>query len=169
VMNLLSIGAAMGLTVLVFQQGYGTSLLDMTSPGYLQAWLPLTLFVVLFGLSMDYEVFLVSRIREEYLRTGSNHEAVVRGLAKTGGVITSAALIMIAIFGSFLICPAPEMKQLGFGLAVAVLIDATIMRACLVPAFMKLAGRANWWCPGWLDRLLPRVEHAPEPRSRVGA
>jgi RND superfamily putative drug exporter len=152
VMNLLSIGAAMGLTVLVFQEGHGTSLLGMTSPGYLQAWLPLTLFVVLFGLSMDYEVFLVSRIREEYLRTGSNHEAVVRGLAKTGGVITSAALIMIAIFGSFLICPAPEMKQLGFGLAVAVLIDATIMRACLVPAFMKLAGRANWWCPRWLGR-----------------
>jgi RND superfamily putative drug exporter len=168
-MNLLSIGAAMGLTVLVFQEGHGTSLLGMTSPGYLQAWLPLTLFVVLFGLSMDYEVFLVSRIREEYLRTGSNSEAVVRGLAKTGGVITSAALIMIAIFGSFLICPAPEMKQLGFGLAVAVLIDATIMRACLVPAFMKLAGRANWWCPAWLDRLLPRVEHAPGPRVRVEA
>jgi RND superfamily putative drug exporter len=158
VMNLLSIGAAMGLTVFVFQEGHGTSLLGMTSPGYLQAWLPLTLFVVLFGLSMDYEVFLVSRIREEYLRTGSNTEAVVRGLAKTGGVITSAALIMIAIFGSFLICPAPEMKQLGFGLAVAVLIDATIMRACLVPAFMQLAGRANWWCPRWLARLLPRVE-----------
>jgi RND superfamily putative drug exporter len=158
VMNLLSIGAAMGLTVLVFQEGHGTSLLGMSSPGYLQAWLPLTLFVVLFGLSMDYEVFLVSRIREEYLRTGSNAEAVVRGLAKTGGVITSAALIMIAIFGSFLICPAPEMKQLGFGLAVAVLIDATVMRACLVPAFMKVAGRANWWCPRWLDRALPRVE-----------
>jgi RND superfamily putative drug exporter len=158
VMNLLSIGAAMGLTVLVFQEGHGTALLGMTSPGYLQAWLPLTLFVVLFGLSMDYEVFLVSRIREEYLRTGRNDEAVVRGLAKTGGVITSAALIMIAIFGAFLICPAPEMKQLGFGLAVAVLIDATIMRACLVPAFMKLAGRANWWCPRWLDRLLPRIE-----------
>ena len=157
-MNLMSIGAAMGLTVLVFQEGHGTSLLGMTSPGYLQAWLPLTLFVVLFGLSMDYEVFLVSRIREEYLRTGSNREAVVRGLAKTGGVITSAALIMIAIFGAFLICPAPEMKQLGFGLAVAVLIDATIMRACLVPAFMQLAGRANWWCPRWLDRVLPRVE-----------
>jgi RND superfamily putative drug exporter len=172
IMNLMSIAAAMGLTVLVFQEGHGESLLDFTSPGYLQAWLPLTLFVVLFGLSMDYEVFLVSRIREEYQRTGSNTEAVASGLAKTGGVITSAALIMIAIFGAFLICPAPEIKQLGFGLAVAVLIDATIMRALLVPAFMKLAGRANWWCPEWLDRLLPRLDHAeavvPEERVVVG-
>jgi putative drug exporter of the RND superfamily len=159
IMNLLSIAAAMGLTVLVFQEGYGENVLDFSSPGYLQAWLPLTLFVILFGLSMDYEVFLVSRIREEYLRTGNNTEAVALGLAKTGGVITSAALIMIAIFGAFMICPAPEIKQLGFGLAVAVLIDATIMRACLVPAFMKIAGRANWWCPRWLDRILPRLEH----------
>jgi RND superfamily putative drug exporter len=172
IMNLMSIAAAMGLTVLVFQEGHGESLLDFSSPGYLQAWLPLTLFVVLFGLSMDYEVFLVSRIREEYLRTGSNTEAVALGLAKTGGVITSAALIMIAIFGSFMICPAPEIKQLGFGLAVAVLIDATIMRALMVPAFMRLAGRANWWCPRWLDRALPRLSEsepvAPDERVVVG-
>ena len=175
IMNLLSIAAAMGLTVLVFQEGHGENLLDFSSPGYLQAWLPLTLFVILFGLSMDYEVFLVTRIREEYLRTGNNTEAVALGLAKTGGVITSAALIMIAIFGAFMICPAPEIKQLGFGLAVAVLIDATIMRACLVPAFMKIAGRANWWCPRWLDRILPRLEHGesspeaggPEQRLEV--
>ncbi len=157
IMNLLSIAAAMGLTVLVFQEGNLETLFDFSSPGYLQAWLPLTLFVILFGLSMDYEVFLVTRIREEYLRTGSNTEAIAAGLAKTGGVITSAALIMIAIFGAFLICPAPEIKQLGFGLAVAVAIDATIMRACLVPAFMKIAGRANWWCPRWLDRILPQL------------
>ena len=167
IMNLLSIAAAMGLTVLVFQEGYGETLLDFESPGYLQAWLPLTLFVVLFGLSMDYEVFLVTRIREEYQRTGSNTEAVALGLAKTGGVITSAALIMIAIFGAFMICPAPEIKQLGFGLAVAVLIDATIMRACLVPAFMQLAGRANWWCPRWLDRVLPHLEHGEGPREEA--
>ncbi|WP_019877637.1 MMPL family transporter [Sporichthya polymorpha] len=165
IMNLLSIAAAMGLTVWVFQEGNGESLLDFSSPGYLQAWLPLTLFVILFGLSMDYEVFLVTRIREEYLRTGSNTEAIAAGLAKTGGVITSAALIMIAIFGAFMICPAPEIKQLGFGLAAAVLIDATIMRACLVPAFMKLAGRANWWCPRWLDRILPQLEHGETPTS----
>jgi RND superfamily putative drug exporter len=163
IMNLLSIAAAMGLTVLVFQEGHGETLLDFSSPGYLQAWLPLTLFVVLFGLSMDYEVFLVTRIREEYRRTGDNTDAVALGLAKTGGVITSAALIMIAIFGAFMICPAPEIKQLGFGLAVAVLIDATIMRACMVPAFMQLAGKANWWCPRWLDRILPHLERPEAP------
>lgn len=163
IMNLMSIAAAMGLTVLVFQEGHGEQILDFSSPGYLQSWLPLTLFVVLFGLSMDYEVFLVTRIREEYLKTGSNTEAVALGLAKTGGVITSAALIMIAIFGAFMICPAPEIKQLGFGLAAAVLIDATIMRACLVPAFMKLAGRANWWCPRWLDRIMPQLEKPEAP------
>ncbi|MGQ0630176.1 MAG: MMPL family transporter [Sporichthyaceae bacterium] len=158
--NLLGIAAAMGLTVLVFQEGYGESVLDFTSPGYLQAWMPLTLFVVLFGLSMDYEVFLVSRMREEYLRTGNNTEAVALGLARTGGVITSAALIMIAIFGAFMLSPAPEIKQLGFGLAVAILIDATIIRALLVPAFMRIAGDWNWWCPRWLDRALPRMgEH----------
>ncbi|HUR73151.1 MAG TPA: MMPL family transporter [Sporichthya sp.] len=169
IMNLLSIAAAMGLTVLVFQEGHGENLLDFSSPGYLQAWLPLTLFVVLFGLSMDYEVFLVTRIREEYRRTGSNSEAVALGLAKTGGVITSAALIMIAIFGSFMICPAPEIKQLGFGLAAAVLIDATITRALMVPAFMQLAGRANWWSPAWLDRVLPHLDHpdAPAPESEA--
>lgn len=160
VMNLMSIAAAMGLTVFVFQEGHGEGLLDFSSPGYLQAWLPLTLFVVLFGLSMDYEVFLVSRMREEWLRTGDNDTAVANGLAKTGGVITSAALIMIAIFGAFMICPAPEIKQLGFGLAVAVLIDATIIRAMLVPAFMKIAGTWNWYCPKWLDRAMPLLrEH----------
>ncbi|MGQ0625832.1 MAG: MMPL family transporter [Sporichthyaceae bacterium] len=159
--NLLGIAAAMGLTVLVFQEGYGESLLDFTSPGYLQAWMPLTLFVVLFGLSMDYEVFLVSRMREEYLRTGNNTEAVAAGLARTGGVITSAALIMIAIFGAFMLSPAPEIKQLGFGLAVAILIDATIIRALLVPAFMRIAGDWNWWCPRWLDRALPKVGEHP--------
>ncbi|MGQ0467003.1 MAG: MMPL family transporter [Sporichthyaceae bacterium] len=165
VMNLMSIAAAMGLTVLVFQDGLGEGLLDFTSPGYLQAWLPLTLFVVLFGLSMDYEVFLVSRMREEWQRTGSNDLAVENGLAKTGGVITSAALIMIAIFGAFTICPAPEIKQLGFGLAAAVLIDATIVRAMLVPAFMRLAGTWNWWCPAWLDRVLPDLSERAAPVS----
>ncbi len=112
---------------------------------------------------MDYEVFLVSRMREEWERTGDNNLAVVNGLAKTGGVITSAALIMIAIFGAFMICPAPEIKQLGFGLAVAVLIDATIIRAMLVPAFMRIAGTWNWWCPAWLDRVLPNLGEVEPP------
>jgi RND superfamily putative drug exporter len=159
VMNLLSIGAAFGLTVLVFQKGFGQDLLGFTSPGYIQSWTPLTLFMMLFGLSMDYEVFMVSRIREEWERTGDTREAVARGLQRTGGVVTSAATIMVAIFASFLLTSIPEMKQLGFGLAVAVLIDATIVRAMLVPAFMRIAGRWNWWMPRRLDRLLPKLEH----------
>jgi RND superfamily putative drug exporter len=159
VMNLLSIGAAFGLTVFVFQNGHGASLLGFTSPGYIQSWMPLTLFMMLFGLSMDYEVFMVSRIREEWEKSGDTVEAVARGLERTGGVVTSAATIMVAIFASFLLVAIPEMKQMGFGLAVAVLIDATIVRAALVPAFMRLAGRWNWWMPGRLDRLLPKLEH----------
>jgi RND superfamily putative drug exporter len=155
----LSIGAAFGLTVLVFQDGHGEHLLGFTSPGYIQSWMPLTLFMILFGLSMDYEVFMVSRIREEWERSGDTVEAVARGLERTGGVVTSAATIMVAIFASFLLVAIPEMKQMGFGLAVAVLIDATIVRAMLVPAFMRLAGRWNWWMPGRLDRLLPKLEH----------
>jgi RND superfamily putative drug exporter len=158
-MNLLSIGAAFGLTVFVFQQGHGQGLLGFTSPGYIQSWMPLTLFMVLFGLSMDYEVFMVSRIREEWEKGSDTVEAVARGLERTGGVVTSAATIMVAIFASFLLVSIPEMKQTGFGLAVAVLIDATVVRAMLVPAFMRIAGNWNWWMPGRLDRLLPKLEH----------
>jgi RND superfamily putative drug exporter len=159
VMNLLSIGAAFGLTVLVFQDGHGEGLLGFTSLGYIQGWMPLTLFVMLFGLSMDYEVFMVTRMREEWERTGDTTEAVACGLGRTGSVVTSAAAIMIAIFSSFVLTRIPEIKQMGFGLAAAVLIDATIVRAALVPAFMRLAGRWNWWMPARLDRLLPRFEH----------
>ncbi len=160
VLNLLSIGAAFGLVVLVFQEGLGEQVLDFTSPGYVQSWLPLTLFLLLFGLSMDYEVFMVSRIREAWLRTGDTTEAGAEGLQRTGVVVTSAAAIMIAIFSSFMLTSIPEMKQMGFGLAAAVLIDATIVRAALVPAFMRVAGRANWWMPRWLDRAVPRFEHS---------
>jgi RND superfamily putative drug exporter len=159
VMNLLSIGAALGLTVLLFQEGHAESILGFESPGYLQTWTPLTLFIMLFGLSMDYEVFMVSRIREEYDRTGDTAEAVALGLSRTGAVVTYAALIMMAIFGAFMISSIPEMKQLGFALAVSVLIDATIVRALLVPAFMRIAGKWNWWMPKWLDPLLPEVKH----------
>jgi RND superfamily putative drug exporter len=159
VMNLLSLGAAFGLVVFVFQDGHGEGILAFTSPGYIQSWMPLTLFMIVFGLSMDYEVFMVSRMREEYDRCGDTTEAVARGLEKTGGVVTSAALIMVAIFGSSMLSTIPEMKQLGFGLAAAVLIDATIIRATLVPAFMRIAGRWNWWMPAWLDRRLPAVHH----------
>jgi putative drug exporter of the RND superfamily len=157
--NLLSLAAAFGLVVLVFQEGLGEEVLGFTSPGYIQSWTPLTLFMIVFGLSMDYEVFMVSRIREEWERLGDTTEAVASGLARTGALVTSAAAIMVAIFGAFVLSTAPEIKQFGFALAVAVLIDATIVRASLVPAFMRIAGRWNWWIPGWLDRRLPQLHH----------
>jgi putative drug exporter of the RND superfamily len=159
VMNLFSVAAAIGLTVLVFQEGLGESVLGFTSPGYLQSWMPLTLFMIVFGLSMDYEVFMVTRIREEYDRTGDTVEAIVSGLARTGTVVTSAAAIMVAIFGAAVLTRIPEIKQMGFGLAVAVLLDATIVRGALVPAVMRLAGPWNWWMPRWLDRVLPTIRH----------
>ena len=115
------------------------------------------MFPILFGLSMDYEVFLISRIREEYDRIGDNTEAVARGMAGTGRVITSGALIMIAVFLAFVASPVPSLKMLGLGLATAILVDATIVRLVLVPATMALLGKANWWLPGWLDRILPRL------------
>jgi RND superfamily putative drug exporter len=163
VMNLMSVGAALGLTVLLFQDGHAQSLLGFKSPGYLQAWTPLTLFIMLFGISMDYELFMVTRIREEYDRTGDTREAVARGLERTGSVVTYAALIMATIFAAFMISRIQEMKQLGFGLAASVLIDATIVRTMLVPAFMRIAGKWNWWMPAWLDRLLPALMHSQEP------
>jgi RND superfamily putative drug exporter len=115
------------------------------------------MFPILFGLSMDYEVFLLSRIREEYDRIGDNTESVARGLAGTGRVVTSAALIMVAVFLSFVASPVPSLKMLGLGLATAVLIDATVVRMVLVPAAMALLGNGNWWLPAWLDRVLPHV------------
>jgi RND superfamily putative drug exporter len=129
------------------------------------------MFPILFGLSMDYEVFLLSRVREEYARTGDNAESVARGLAGTGRVITSAALIMVAVFLSFVASPVPSLKMLGLGLATAILIDATVVRMVLVPSTMALMGKANWWLPGWLDRRLPHlvVEHQegpPEPQDQ---
>jgi RND superfamily putative drug exporter len=123
------------------------------------------MFPILFGLSMDYEVFLLSRIREEYARTGDNTESVARGLAGTGRVVTSAALIMIAVFLSFVFSPVPSLKMLGLGLATAILVDATLVRMVLVPATMTLLGNANWWLPTWLDRVLPHVDVESAPPS----
>ena len=157
VMNLLSIGAAYGVLVAVFQWGWGSNLIGVEGPTPITSIIIVIMFPILFGLSMDYEVFLLSRIREEFVRTGDNAESVARGLAGTGRVITSAALIMIAVFLSFVASPVPSLKMLGLGLATAILIDATIVRMVLVPATMALLGKANWWLPGWLDRLLPRV------------
>ncbi|MHB9112247.1 MAG: MMPL family transporter [Thermoleophilia bacterium] len=154
-MNLLSVSAAFGVLVLVFQEGWGESLLGFTSPGGIIPFVPVILFAVLFGLSMDYEVFLLSRMKEEYERSGDNEEAVAFGLEKTGRIITSAALIMIAVFGAFAFTDSIIIKEFGVGLAVSIFLDATIVRIIVVPATMKLLGKWNWWLPAWLDRLLP--------------
>jgi RND superfamily putative drug exporter len=163
-MNLLSIAAAYGVLVAVFQWGWGNELIGLEGTMPINPFLPLMMFAILFGLSMDYEVFLLSRIREEYVATGDNHEAVVRGLSSTARVITSAALIMISVFGAFVLGDDPNGKLFGVGLAVAVLLDATVVRMVLVPATMSLVGRANWWLPAWLDRILPHLDLESAPR-----
>jgi RND superfamily putative drug exporter len=154
-MNLLSITAAYGVLVMVSQNGWLGSLFGFPEKVPVTTWVPMFLFVILFGLSMDYEVFLLSRIREEYDSSGDNAAAVARGLSRSARVITAAAAIMVAVFLSIVIAPNVSTKQIGLGLAVAILIDATVVRLVLVPAVMELLGRANWWLPGWLDRLLP--------------
>jgi len=162
VMNLLSVSAAYGVLVMVFQWGWGAGLIGLESTVPILSFIPLFMFAILFGLSMDYEVFLLSRVREEYLRTGDNDEAVVRGLAGSARTITSAALIMVAVFGGFVLGEDPLAKMMGLGLATAIALDATLVRLVLVPATMKLLGNANWWLPAWLDRLLPGVGIARE-------
>ncbi len=134
--------------------------------GPIDPWIPLMLFTILFGLSMDYEVFLLSRIREEWLRTGDNATAVADGLAQTGRVITAAAAIMFCVFGSFVIGDLRVLKVFGLGLAAAVLVDATIVRMVLVPATMELLGGANWWFPRWLDRIVPVLDVEGDPDDR---
>jgi len=158
VMNLLSIGAAYGVIVAVFQWGWLRDVFGVETTVPIISFLPMMLFAILFGLSMDYEVFLLSRVREEYLHHRDNDRAVIEGISATGRVITSAALIMISVFAAFVLSPEPTIKMFGLGLAVAVLIDATVVRVVLVPATMKLLGDRNWWLPGWLDRILPRID-----------
>jgi RND superfamily putative drug exporter len=158
IMNLLSIGAAYGVIVAVFQWGWLGPVVGVDKTGPIDPWIPLMLFTILFGLSMDYEVFLLSRIREEWLRTGDNATAVADGLANTARVITAAAAIMFCVFASFVIGDVRVLKVFGLGLAVAVLIDATVVRLVLVPATMELLGKANWWFPRWLDRIVPRLD-----------
>lgn len=158
VLNLLSIGAGFGVLVMVFQWGWGMSLIGLEATVPIISFIPLFMFALLFGLSMDYEVFLLSRIREEYLVSGDNDTSVINGIATTARVITSAALIMISVFGAFVFGTSPTIKMFGLGLAVAIFVDATIVRIVLVPATMKLMGDANWWMPSWLDRLLPTVD-----------
>ena len=154
-LNLLSVAAAYGLMVLVFQHGVGATLFGFQRVALIEAWIPLFLFTILYGLSMDYHVFLLSRIRERFEATGSNDEAVAAGMRSTTGVITGAALIMVAIFAGFASGELVMFQQVGFGLAVAVLLDATLVRSVLVPAAMILLGDKNWYLPGWLA-WLPR-------------
>ena len=165
VLNLLSVGAALGLLVLLFQKGWGESFLGFESNGGITPWLPMFLFVILFGLSMDYHVFILSRVREAYDRGLSNEEAVTYGIKSTAGVVTSAAVVMVGTFSVFALLPVIDMKEMGIGLAAAILIDATLVRAVLLPATMKLLGDRNWYLPRWLE-WLPRLEHetprAPE-------
>ncbi len=167
VMNLLSIGAAFGILTAVFQWGWLGGVFGVGRPGPVEAFLPVMLFAILFGLSMDYEVFLVMRIHEEWLRGGDNTAAVRRGLSATGGTITAAAAIMIVVFGSFILGGERIIKEFGVGLAAAIFVDAVIIRTALVPALMLLMGKANWWFPRWLDRVLPRIHVEPEDLSEL--
>jgi uncharacterized membrane protein YdfJ with MMPL/SSD domain len=167
-LNLLSVGAAYGVLVAVFQWGWGESLLGFQGNGGIASWLPIFMFVILFGLSMDYHVFILSRVREAFDRGMKTEDAVVHGITTTAGVVSSAALVMVGAFAVFALMPILDMKEMGIGLAAAVLIDATIVRAVLLPATMKLLGDANWYLPRWLE-WLPRLEHGDEPVSKERA
>jgi RND superfamily putative drug exporter len=157
VMNLLSIGASYGVLTAVFQYGWLSGLIGLDGPVPIVSYVPLFMFAILFGLSMDYEVFLVSQIEEHYKAGEDNRQSVVSGLVTSARVITAAAAIMVFVFGSFVLNGDPTIKQFGVGLAVAVILDATVVRCLLVPALMVLMGDANWWFPRWLDRILPRI------------
>jgi RND superfamily putative drug exporter len=168
-LNLLSVGAAYGVLVLVFQHQWAEGVLDFTSNGGVVTWLPLFLFVVLFGLSMDYHVFVVSRIREAVEQGLSNREAVAQGIVRSAGVVTSAAVVMVGVFAIFGTLSSLELKQLGVGLATAILIDATIIRAVVLPSLMTLLGGANWWAPRFLRRSpRPAVPAREDELAAVG-
>jgi uncharacterized membrane protein YdfJ with MMPL/SSD domain len=164
VLNLLSVGAAYGVLIAIFQWGWGESLLGFESNGGIASWLPIFMFVILFGLSMDYHVFILSRVREAFDRGLKTEDAVAHGITTTAGVVSSAALVMVGAFAVFALMPILDMKEMGIGLAAAVLIDATIVRAVLLPATMKLLGDWNWYLPKWLQ-WLPRLEHEAAPQA----
>jgi len=176
ILNLLSFGVALGVMTAAFQFGWGKSLFGFGTAAPTEAWIPALMFAILFGLSTDYEVFLVSRMHEEWALTGDNKRAVVRGQAETGHVITAASLIMILVFGAFIFTGQLFDQQIGLGFAAAIFVDAYIARTVLVPAVMHMLGRANWWLPAWLDRHLPRLHVEPAalppagpPRQPTGA
>ncbi|MCU1525022.1 MAG: transporter [Microbacteriaceae bacterium] len=156
--NLLSIGASYGVLVAVFQWGWGSSLLGVPQPVPIVSFVPMLMFAIIFGLSMDYEVFLLSRIREAWQLGADNRESVTHGLSVTARIITCAAVIMACVFFAFLPQPSVTIKMLALGLGVSVIIDVTIVRLLIVPAAMFLFGKANWWTPRWLDRILPHLE-----------
>lgn len=164
-MNLVAAAASFGVLVAVFQWGWGSELIGAGPGGPVEAFLPVIMLAILFGLSMDYQVFLVSRMHEEWHHTRDNARAVTVGQAETGRVITAAALIMIFVFGAFILEGQRVIAEFGVGLAAAVAIDAFLIRTVLVPAVMHSLGNANWWLPGWLDRILPHlsVDPADEP------
>jgi len=167
ILNLLSFGVALGVMTAAFQFGWGKSLLGFSQAGPIEAWIPALMFAVLFGLSTDYEVFLVSRMHEEWTLTGDSKRAVIRGQAETGRVITAASLIMILVFAAFILTGQEAIMQIGLGFAAAIFVDAYLIRTVLVPATMHVLGRANWWLPAWLDRVLPRLN--VEPSGLTGA
>jgi len=161
-MNLLSIGAALGATVAVFQWGWLGGPLGLEK-GPVEPWIPVLMFAVVFGLSMDYEVFLISRVREEWVKGNGASETVADGIALTGRVISAAAAIMICVFLSFMFGNQRTIKEFGFGLAVAVFIDALVVRCVLLPAVLELLGERTWWLPRWLDERLPRLDVEAPP------
>jgi RND superfamily putative drug exporter len=166
-MSLISITASFGALVWIFQDGHLSGLLNFEATGSLAAWLPILMFAILFGLSMDYEVLLLSRIRERWVATGDNTRSVWEGIGITGGIITGAALIMVVVFSAFALSDVLFLKAIGFSMALAVLIDATVIRGILVPAFMRVMGRWNWWAPAWVQRLVARLGlyEGPAPAS----
>jgi putative drug exporter of the RND superfamily len=171
ILNLVSLAAAFGIVVFIFQEGHGSSLWNIDATQAIPAWIPLMIFAFLFGLSMDYEVFMLSRMREAYDETGSTHRAIELGLARTGKLVTSAALILMFAFLVLSSSPGYEIKPFAIGLAAGIIFDATVIRALLVPSLMRLMGRANWWMPQWTRSLLflpprePVPEAAPEASS----
>ena len=156
-MNLISVAASYGVVTAVFQLGWGSSLIGLDHSIPIVSFVPLLMFAILFGLSMDYEVFLMTQMKEHYVEYGDERRAVVEGLANTGRVITSAAGIMVCVFASFILSGDPVVKEFGVGLAVAIAIDSTVVRCLLVPAVMELMGKWAWWMPGWLDRIVPHI------------
>ncbi len=168
IMNLLSFGVALGVMTAAFQFGWGKSLLGFGTAGPIEAWIPAIMFAILFGLSTDYEVFLISRMHEELTLSGDSKRAVIRGQAETGRVITAASLIMILVFAAFILTGNLAIMEIGLGFAAAIFVDAYFIRTVLVPAVMHMLGRANWWLPAWLDRALPRLHVEPAELTTAG-